>query len=193
MLKIAKTLLHAVFMTAAFLPAALTAFGRWKAPYTFFAHVYALAPGMPGDYLRIAFYKLTLRESSLSSRVSFGSFFAHPEARLGPHVYIGPYSIIGKASIGERAQIASGVQVLSGRHQHARDASGKISGADKGAFTPVSIGADAWIGAAAVVMADVGAGSTVGAGSLVSRPVPPGMVAVGNPARVIRSAAAEAQ
>jgi len=49
-----------------------------------FANLFALAPGILGDYLRIAFYKLTLAECSLSSRIQFGSFFAHPEARVGP-------------------------------------------------------------------------------------------------------------
>jgi acetyltransferase-like isoleucine patch superfamily enzyme len=102
-------------------------------------------------------------------------------------VYIGSYCILGKTVIGGRTQIASGVQILSGRHQHPRDPSGQISGAEHGAFVPVAIGADCWIGAAAIVMADVGAGSTVGAGPVVSRPIPAGSVAVGNPARVIKT------
>jgi acetyltransferase-like isoleucine patch superfamily enzyme len=158
--------------------------------YEFFAHAFALAPGIVGDYLRIAFYKLTLGECSLSSRVSFGSFFPHADTRLGPNVYIGSYCIIGKAVIGERTQIASGVQILSGSRQHLRNQAGEIAGADHGVFATIMIGPDCWIGAAAIVMADVGAGSTVGAGSVVSRPIPAASVAVGSPARVIRTAAA---
>jgi len=57
----------------------------------------------------------------------------------------------------------------------------------------VTIGADCWIGAAAIIMADVGAGSTIGAGSVVSRPIPPRSVAVGSPARVIKTVAAGGQ
>ena len=57
-------------------------------------------------------------------------------------------------------------------------------GADENEFTQVTIGKDCWIGASAIVMADVGAKSTVGAGSIVIHPVPMGVVAVGNPARV---------
>jgi acetyltransferase-like isoleucine patch superfamily enzyme len=49
----------------------------------------------------------------------------------------------------------------------------------------VEIGANCWIGAAAIVMADVGAGSTIGAGSVVTRAIPAGSVAVGSPARVL--------
>jgi acetyltransferase-like isoleucine patch superfamily enzyme len=155
--------------------------------YTLFAHSCALAPGLPGDYLRIAFYKLTLGACSLTSRVSFGAFFAHTDAVVGANVYIGPYCIIGRTRIGDRTQIASAVQILSGKLQHVRDAEGRISGAEEGQFTPVTIGPDCWIGAAAIVMADVGSGSTIGAGSVVSKPIPAGCVAVGSPARVIKS------
>src|SRR5579859_2414606 len=87
------------------IPAALLCgFGRIRSLYTVFAHIYALAPGIPGDYLRIAFYKLTLEECSLESRISFGAFFAHPEARLAGGVYIGPYCVLGRVNIGPRTQ-----------------------------------------------------------------------------------------
>jgi maltose O-acetyltransferase len=43
-----------------------------------------------------------------------------------------------------------------------------------------------WLGAGCIVMADVGENSIVGAGSVVTKPIPPNSVAVGNPARVLR-------
>ena len=52
-------------------------------------------------------------------------------------------------------------------------------------FRDVSIGKDSWIGAAAIVMTDVGDRVTIGAGSVVTKPVPDGVVAAGNPARVL--------
>jgi virginiamycin A acetyltransferase len=189
---IVKTVLRAVFLSTAVPFAALSGFGRIKGIYTIFAHAAALAPGIAGDYFRIAYYRLTLAECSMSSRIQFGSFFAHSQTRIGRGVYIGSYTVIGHAVIGDRTQIASGVQILSGARQHARDAEGRILGAEHGQFAAVTIGPDCWIGAAAVVMADVGAGTTIGAGSLVARPIPPESVAVGNPARVIRSAAESA-
>jgi virginiamycin A acetyltransferase len=167
-------------------PAALlTGFGRIRFLYTVFAHMYAQAPGLPGDYVRIAFYRLTLEECSLESRISFGSFFVYPETRVGAGVYIGSYCVIGRVSIGPRTQIASAVQILSGKNQHVRDAEGHISGSDKGVFTTVSIGADCWIGAAAIVMADIGDNTTIGAGSVVTKPIPGNSTAVGNPARLL--------
>ena len=100
--------------------------------------------------------------------------------------HIGSYSILGRCSIGDRTQIASQVQVLSGRRQHSRDESGQIRGAHDGEFEAIVIGADFWIGASSVIMAAIGAGSTIGAGAVVVRPIPAQVVAVGNPARVIR-------
>jgi acetyltransferase-like isoleucine patch superfamily enzyme len=95
---------------------------------------------------------------------------------------------MGNCSIGERTQIGSNVQILSGRRQHGRDEYGRLQGSEHGTFERISVGSDCWIGAAAVIMADIGDGTTVGAGSIVSRPIPGNSVAVGNPARVIKSA-----
>jgi acetyltransferase-like isoleucine patch superfamily enzyme len=180
-----KGILRGASLLTALPAAAASAFGRWETGYVLFAHVYATVPGILGDYLRIAYYKLTLTECDLSSRVSFGAFFAHSQVRLGAGVYIGPYCVLGKCAIGDRTQIASGVQILSGSRQHARNEAGEISGAEGGEFAVVEIGANCWIGAAAIVMADVGAGSTIGAGAVVTKPIPAGVVAVGNPARVL--------
>ncbi len=165
--------------------AALSLFGRLKPVYLFWAQWCALIPGLPGDYLRTAYYRLTLLSFHPSSRISFGSFFAHPQARVAASVYIGSFSVLGKTSIGERCQIASGVQILSGARQHPRDAQGRILSSDSDAFTLIEIGADCWIGAAAVVMAPVGAASTIGAGAVVTREIPPGSVAVGIPAKPV--------
>ena len=177
----------AVFVALVLPFALLSGLGRVEGIFIFFGQIFALAPGLPGDYLRIAYYRLTLTEASLSSRIQFGSFFAHPQARLSSHVYIGSYCILGRTDIGERTHIASGVQIPSGRHQHPRHEDGSIGGAEHGTVTTVSIGKDCWIGAGAIVMADVGAASTIGAGSVVTRPIPAGCVAVGSPARVVET------
>jgi acetyltransferase-like isoleucine patch superfamily enzyme len=51
----------------------------------------------------------------------------------------------------------------------------------------VCIGAGAWIGSAAVVMADVGRDTIVGAGAVVTKALPDQVIAAGVPARAIRS------
>ena len=109
MRKLLKACINALFLILAFVPAALSGFGRLKPVYTFFAHSCATVPGGIGDFLRAAYYHLTLRAFHLSSRISFGSFFAHPEANIGSCVYIGSYCVIGRASIGSGTLLASGV------------------------------------------------------------------------------------
>jgi acetyltransferase-like isoleucine patch superfamily enzyme len=167
--------------------AAVALFGRFRAGFSLGAQICAGLPGLPGDYLRTAFYHCTLRQAPLDFRISYGSFFAHPDAVVGRSVYIGAYSVLGRVSVGDRAQIASQVMILSGARQHRRDSSGRLKGSeDGGEFTKIVIEEDCWIGSSAVIMADVGARATVGAGSVVTRPVPSGCVVAGNPARVIR-------
>lgn len=53
---------------------------------------------------------------------------------------------------------------------------------------PITIGEGAWLGAHVVVGPGVtiGARSVIGAGSIVTRDIPPDVVAVGNPCRVVR-------
>lgn len=188
MKKFLKRTAQAVFLILALPLAVIAGFGSWAGGFRFSGHVCALAPGILGDYLRIAFYKMTLKNCSLDSRIEFGSFFAHSSASIGKGVYIGAYCVLGKASIGDRTQIASHVQILSGKRQHRRDASGSITGAEEGEFEEIQIGADCWIGASAVIMASVGAGTTIGAGAVVVRPIEAGVVAVGNPARTLETA-----
>ena len=187
-----KELVQAISLGIAFPYAAAALFGRFHHGYSLGAHLLALVPTAIGDYLRIAYYRLTLRECSLFSRISFGSFFVHPETHVGRGVYIGSYCIIGRCSIGARTQIASGVQILGGRHQHKRDRSGRIGGSETGSLVETHIGSDCWIGATAIVMADVEDGSTVGAGSVVTKAVPPGVVVAGNPARILKPATSQA-
>ena len=184
-----KSILNGFFLCLGFPFALLSGFGRFEPIYQIGAQFVALFPGLPGDYIRFAWYRMTLQECGQGSRIQFGSYFAHREVILGRGVYIGSYCILGRTSIGDRTQIASSVQVLSGKHQHKRDSEGRISGAEEGFFQTIVIGSDCWIGAAAIVMAAVGDRTTVGAGSVVVHPLPPGSVAVGNPARVIQSSA----
>jgi len=53
----------------------------------------------------------------------------------------------------------------------------------------ITIGSDVWVGGGAIILAGVRIGSraVIGAGSVVTRDVPDGVFAAGNPCRVIRS------
>ncbi|HVS37881.1 MAG TPA: acyltransferase [Gemmataceae bacterium] len=147
----------------------------------------SLAPGLVGQYLRRAFLAWTLTECSPTAVIGFGVLFSKADARIGPNVYIGPRCHIGLAHIERDALLAAGVHVTSGARTHGIDDSSRPIREQTGTVTPVRIGAGAWIGSAAVVMADVGRESVVGAGAVVAKPLPDAVIAVGVPARVVRS------
>lgn len=58
---------------------------------------------------------------------------------------------------------------------------------------PVSIGSDVWVGGGAIICPGVTIGSktVIGAGSVVTKNIPDGVVAVGNPCRVLREVTEE--
>jgi virginiamycin A acetyltransferase len=182
---LAKRTAQAISLVIAFPFALLCGFGRIRSLFNIFGHLYALGPAILGNLLRAGYYRLTLRDCSIDTNIWFGVLFPHPDVSIGSSVSIGSYSIIGRSRIGARTQIGSHVQIPSGRHQHPRDAEGRMTASVDGLTI---IGADCWIGTSAVIMAEVGDGSTIGAGSVVVKDIPAGVVAVGNPARVIRSA-----
>jgi len=185
MKQFAKALVTSLAVVIVWPFALLSGFGRAQSAFVAGGQFLSLVPGIPGDYLRVAYYWITLESCSLRCRISFGTFFSNSRATVGEGVYIGPGCVLGRARIGAGTQIASQVQILSGARQHARDEHGKTLGSHTGAFRDVSVGKGSWIGAAAIVMADVGDRVTIGAGSVVTKPVPDGVVAVGNPARVL--------
>lgn len=132
----------------------------------------AKIPGLLGVYIRQAFYRRTLDGVGRDVYFGFMSVFSKPKAVIGTGVYIGRFCSIGYAELGEDVMLADGVQVLSGRHQHGKESrDGKALRDNQHDFKRVSIGQGAWVGAGAVVMADVGTRAVVGAGAVVVQPV----------------------
>ncbi len=87
-------------------------------------------------------------------------------------VRIGSFSLFGPA-----------VQIYTATHpMNAALRRGEESG------KPVEIGSDVWVGGGAIILPGVriGARTVVGAGSVVTRDIPAGVFAAGNPCRVIR-------
>jgi virginiamycin A acetyltransferase len=147
----------------------------------------SLLPGLIGQYLRRAFYSCVLAYCHPSATIEFGVLFSKAGARIGENVYIGPRCHIGLVDIGREVLLGAGVHVTSGAHTHGFDALGVPLREQPGVPVQVRIGAGAWIGNAAVVMADVGCDTIVGAGAVVTKPLPDRVIAVGVPARVIRN------
>jgi maltose O-acetyltransferase len=115
--------------------------------------------------------------------VDYGTFIT-----VGARTFIN-YNLVAldvaRISIGEDCQIGPNVQLLTPTHpvepQPRKD---KLEAAQ-----PISIGDNVWIGGGAIVLPGVtiGDNSVIGAGAVVSRDIPANVIAVGNPARVVRS------
>lgn len=147
----------------------------------------AVLPGLLGQYLRRAFLTRVLAECHPSCCIEFGVLFSRAGARIRENAYIGPRCHIGLADIGKDVMLAAGVHVPSGARTHGTDDASVPMREQEGQLQMVTIGEGAWIGEAAVVLADVGRHAVVGAGAVVTKPVPDHVVAVGVPAKVIRS------
>jgi maltose O-acetyltransferase len=87
-------------------------------------------------------------------------------------------------TLGDRVQVASAVQFLAA--DHPLDATERASGRESG--RPITVEDDVWLGGGAILCPGVtiGRGSIIGAGSVVTHDVPAGVVAAGNPCRVLR-------
>jgi len=157
-----------------------------QAALTWTSESISLIPSPCGVYIRQAFYRCVLRSVGDDVYFGFMSLFSKPRAVIGHRVYIGRFCTIGYAQISDDVMIADGVQLLSGRYQHGRrQVNGQPLRDNKQEFKRIAIGRGAWIGAGAIIMADVGDDAIVGAGAVVIKPVAPGAKVVGVPAKPI--------
>ncbi|UOS98997.1 sugar O-acetyltransferase [Xanthomonas arboricola] len=105
--------------------------------------------------------------------------------RLGSGVFLNFDCVIldvCEVSIGEGTQVGPAVQFYAA--DHPRDAAGRASGLEFG--RPIRIGRNVWICGGAIILPGVSIGddAVIGAGAVVTRDVPAGATALGNPARV---------
>ncbi|MGB0766455.1 MAG: acyltransferase [Phycisphaeraceae bacterium] len=146
----------------------------------------ASLPGVLGLSTRQAFYRRTLDRCGVGVHFGYQTLFSKHDARIGDRVYLGRFCTVGRVAIGDDTRVADGVQLLSGRHHHGSRALGVT--AQETQHDAIRIGRGAWIGANAVVMADVGDRVIVAAGAVVTRPVPAGGVVGGVPAKPLSTA-----
>lgn len=105
---------------------------------------------------------------------------------LGAHVFFNFNVVVldvCPVRIGDNSMFGPAVQLLTAMHP--------LNAAmrrEQEYGRPITIGADVWVGGGAIVCPGVtiGSGSVIGAGSVVTRDIPAGVLAVGNPCRVVR-------
>lgn len=112
--------------------------------------------------------------------------------KLGKNVYFNVNCVVLDVTpvvIGDGVLIGPAVQIYAATHSAI--AKERRSGLEFGA--PVTIGEEAWIGGGSIICPGVtiGARTTIGAGSVVTKDIPPDVIAAGNPCRVIRELEAE--
>ena len=104
------------------------------------------------------------------------SFIAGNTAEIGDNVFIGPYCTLATgihSLVAEERMIAVGEDGALHDFEYGK---------------PIKIGNDVWIASNVTVCGGVtiGDGSVIGAGSVVTRDIPEGVLAAGNPCKVIR-------
>jgi maltose O-acetyltransferase len=111
----------------------------------------------------------------------------------GYQIHIGAYCFVNWGAVfldvapitlGDHVQIGPNVQLLTATHP--LEAGPRRDGWEGSA--PITLGDNVWLGGGVIVLPGVtiGADTVVGAGSVVTRDLPAGVLAVGNPARVVR-------
>lgn len=168
----------------------------WSAP--------RLGPDMPLTY----FFSFSRRLSRKICLQKFSYFGSGAEFRLGAYaietksialgknVVIRPGSMLFSTpqpdssvaiSIADDVMLGSGVHIYVSNHAF-DDTSRPIIQQGHQDVKPVSIGKGAWIGANVIILpgVNIGENSVVGAGSVVTRSIPPRVVACGNPARIVK-------
>lgn len=106
---------------------------------------------------------------------------------LGANVFINFNCVLldcATITIGSLTQLGPAVQLYTASHPI--DAAARTAGPELA--HPITIGRRVWIGGGTIVLPGISIGddAVIGAGSVVTRSVPPSVVAAGNPCRVLR-------
>jgi len=135
-----------------------------------------------GEQLRIGAHSSIAPRAVIQGAVTIGD-----NSSVQLDTIIVGYGAAGRITIGDHVRIAPQVMMIAANHVFA-DTSIPI-GTQGLAPAPITIEDDCWIAGKVMITAGVtiGRGSVIGAGAVVTKDIPPWSIAVGAPARVIRS------
>jgi acetyltransferase-like isoleucine patch superfamily enzyme len=146
----------------------------------------SLVPGAGGLLLRRAWYRSTLAACGERLAVQFGTVIFNPGTRVGDDCNFGEGNRIGLVDVGSNFISSHLVALVSGRRQHGFERRDKPMRFQRGVVQMIRIGDDVWVGAGAVVAADVADHTIVGSGAVVTETFPAWSILGGSPARVLR-------
>lgn len=110
-------------------------------------------------------------------------------ARIGKRVKVSSHSFICEGvTIEDEVFIGHGVMFINDKYPRATTETGQLQTEADWTCTPTLVKRNSSIGSNVTILCGltIGERAIVGAGSVVTHDIPPGAVAVGNPARVIR-------
>ncbi len=93
-----------------------------------------------------------------------------------------------RITIGSRVAVGANCTIVD-TDFHPLDPARRLINPNEGSSAPVVLEDDVFIGMNCLILKGVtiGCGSVIGAGSIVTRSIPPGVIAAGNPAKVLRA------
>ncbi len=152
--------------------------------HAYVADEVVLCEGAEGGAIKIgdnaAIHKLSVLETGHGGKITIGD-----KSSVHPNVQVKAY--MADINIGKGVMIAANCALYSYNHVMLPDKPIREQALD--AKGPIIIGDDAWLGTGAIILSGVtiGRGAVIGAGAVVVRDVPDYGIAVGNPAKVIKS------
>jgi len=155
--------------------------------FPFISEFISRVPFSVGCKFRRAVYHQLLPSIAPNAILHYGVKIEDRRTVLGKDIWISNGCYLDYVIVADHVLIGPNAILLSGGKHHNTDRIDipvKLQG--NGIKQPIKIDRGAWIGAGAIIMADVGHDAIVGAGSIVTKEVPPYGVVAGNPARIIR-------
>jgi maltose O-acetyltransferase len=138
-------------------------------------------------------YVKNLGRIEIGDRVRFDAHIVPTQlsTEVGGKLSIGERTYLNYGtSVGVHEEVSIGANCLIGQYAIIMDSDyhDLVTRAAPGPVAPVIIEDNVWLGARVIVLKGVriGQGSVVGAGSVVTKDIPPGCLAAGAPARVVR-------